>query len=253
MTDTERIEDRTLQDRAYDLLGEMLIEQDTAQFLRELEEKQARGDMADIDAFSRRQDEKNLKKIAAYTRRQRFRHLVRHTLPRLVQAAAVVVAVFFLAGSIAVASSHTVRVKVMELLIHIEREYTTVSLTENEQASFDVPADWKGSSYLAYIPEEMEVFEYYSSINSSNVAYKSISDGTKILKFTEANVSAVTAIDTENATVENITINGNSGYIAVKENTIQIFWADGLHYYIVTTHGIDETTTIKVAQSIRII
>ncbi len=30
--------DRSLQDKAYDLLGEMLVERDTARYLRELEE-----------------------------------------------------------------------------------------------------------------------------------------------------------------------------------------------------------------------
>ena len=204
-----------------------------------------------MDAFFAEQDRANLKKIEAYARKQRSRRLLFHTLPRIGQAAAIVMAVIFLAGSVAVATSHTVRVHVMQLLLHIEKEYTELSLVEDEDASFDVPAEWQGSSFPAYIPEGMEIFECYSSRSSSNITYESVSDENRTLTFTEADASTITTLDTENAAVRKITVNGDSGYIAVKENTILIFWSDGAHYYVVITHGIDETTTIEIAQSVK--
>lgn len=243
--------DRSLQDKAYDLLGEMLVERDTARYIQELEEDLANGNTAEMDAFFAEQDQANLKKIETYTRKQRSKRLLLHTLPRIGQAAAIFIAVISLAGSVAVATSHTVRVHVMQLLLNIEEEYTELSLVEDEDASFDVPAEWQGSSFPAYIPEGMEVFECYSSGSSSHVTYDSFSDDTKTIGFSESNASAVTTLDTEDATVRTITIQDNDGYIAVKEETIHIFWSDGLRYYIVTTHGIDEATTINIAQNIR--
>ena len=44
-------EDRSLEDRAYDLFGEMLIERETAALLAEIEAEKARGDTAEMDAF----------------------------------------------------------------------------------------------------------------------------------------------------------------------------------------------------------
>lgn len=251
MTDAERTDDRSLQDRAYDLLGEMLIEQDTEQFLRELEEKQASGDTADIDTFSRRKDENNLKKIAAYTRKQRRRRLVRRTLPKIGQIAAVVVAVFFLAGSVAVAASHTVRVKVMELLINIEREYTTITLVEDETASFDVPAAWKGSSYPAYIPEGMEIEQIADLKNACFVTYHETKHPTKKISYDEFGTGSVTNIDTENADVRMIRISGYWGYLVTKNETVQIFWTDGVRYYVVSSKQLGEEETIAFAQNIR--
>ena len=65
-------EERSLQDKAYDLLGEMVIERRTAQYLQALKEDEARGDTADMDAFFARQDQANLKKIQTYVQKQQI-------------------------------------------------------------------------------------------------------------------------------------------------------------------------------------
>lgn len=243
--------ERSLQDKAYDLLGEMLVERDTARYMRELEEDVAHGNTAEMDAFFAKQDKVNLKKIEAYNRKQRGKHFLRHTLPRIAQAVAIVVAVISLAGGVAVAASHTVRVQVMQLLLSIEEEYTKLRLVEDENASFDVPADWQGSSFPTYIPEGMEVFECISSWNYNDITYRDIKENTVKVRFLEAEVSPSTKLDTEDTAVQAIMIQGYDGCIAVKGNSIQIFWSDGLNYYIVTTHGVEENTSITIAQSVR--
>lgn len=242
---------RSLQDKAYDLLGEMLVERDTARYMRELEEDVAHGNTAEMDAFFAKQDKVNLKKIEAYNRKQRGKHFLRHTLPRIAQAVAIVVAVISLAGGVAVAASHTVRVQVMQLLLSIEEEYTKLRLVEDESASFDVPADWQGSYFPTYIPEGMEVFECLSAWQGNDITYRKIKeDGTKV-RFLEAAASSATKLDTEDTSMQVIMIQGYDGRLAVKEDVIQIFWSDDLHYFIVTTHGLDESTSIRIAQSVR--
>ena len=64
----------------------------------------------------------------------------------------------------------------MKLLLHVEEEYTELSLVEDEAASFDVPAEWQGGSFPAYIPEGMKLEQ---SIDGNYVLYFGETDRTK--------------------------------------------------------------------------
>lgn len=240
--------DRSLQDKAYDLLGEMLVERDTEKYLKELEEDIANGNTAEMEAFFAKQDKLNLKRIETYSRKQRNRRLLQHTIPHLAQVAAVIIAVIVLTGGVALATSKTVRVQVMRLLLNVEKEYTELSLVEDENASFDVPAEWQGSCFPAYIPERMEIFEL---VNGNLIVYRGDQDKKQEVCFSESDASTTTNLDTENASVRMIMIQGNSGYIAIKKNMVNIFWSDGLYYYIITTQNLEEDVAIRIAQSVR--
>ena len=43
--------EESLEDKAYDLLGDMLVERNTARYMHELEEDAARGGDAEMEAF----------------------------------------------------------------------------------------------------------------------------------------------------------------------------------------------------------
>ena len=240
--------EESLQDKAYDLLGDMLVERNTARYMQELETDAARGGDAEMEAFFARQDQENLKKIQAYARKQRNRRFLGHTLPRMAQVAAVVIALVSLAGGVAIATSQAVRVQVMQLLLHVEEEYTELSLVEDEAASFDVPAEWQGSSFPAYIPEGMQLVQ---SIDGNYVLYRGETDRAKKMSFSESDASTVTNIDTEDATVTTILIYDNTGYLAEKEDRIILFWSDGQYYYILTMQNISSDEALRVAESVR--
>ena len=239
--------EESLEDKAYDLLGDMLVERNTARYMHELEEDAARGEDAEMEAFFARQDQENLKKIQAYARRRRNRRFLVHMLPRMAQVAAVIIALVSLAGSVAIATSQAVRVQVMKLLLHMEAEYTELRLVEDEEASFDVPAEWQGSSYPAYIPEGLQLKQM---IDGNYVVYRGETDKTRKMSFSESDASTVTNIDTEDATVRAAMIQDHQGYLAVKEDAIHVFWSDGLHYYIVSTSGIGDEKTVQISQSV---
>lgn len=243
--------EESLQDKAYDLLGDMLVERNTARYMQELEEDAARGGDAEMEAFFARQDQENLKKIQAYARKQRNRQFLGHTLPRMAQVAAVIIALVSLAGGVAIATSQAVRVQVMKLLLYVEEEYTELSLVEDEAASFDVPAEWQGGSFPAYIPEGMKLEQVLSIPDYHLAEYRSESTGEICMSFSEAGEGASMNIDTEDATVTTILIHDNTGYLAEKEDRIIIFWSDGQYYYILTMQNISSDDALRVAESVR--
>lgn len=242
---------QSLQDKAYDLLGDMLVERNIARYMKELEEDEANGRTAEMEAFFARQDQANLKKIQVYCRKQRNRRFLRYTLPRLAQVAAVIIAVVALAGGVAVATSQTVRVQVMKLLRNIEEDYTELSLIEDKEASFDVPAEWQGSSFPSYIPEGMQMEQILSMPDYHLVEYHLASTGQICMRFSEAGEGASTNIDTEDANVTTVMIRGDMGYMVQENGDVRIFWSDGQFYYILIMQNATGDEALRVAESVR--
>ena len=243
-------EDRTLQDRAYDLFGELLLERETAALLAEIDAEQARGETAKMDAFFVNQDVKNLERIRRHFARHRARVFFRETLPRIGQISAIVIASVAVAGSVAIATSHTVRVQVMQLLVNIEEEYTELKLREDTAASFDIPAEWGGENYPSFIPDGFVLGAVHSNPGYSTVIYTDLIGEGRKLYFSELGESAETNLDTEASIIEPIQINQHQGTMAIKEGKISAYWDDGRHYFILITEGLDESVFLRVAEGV---
>lgn len=244
---------QTLDDQAYDLLGELLLEQETRALLTALETENAAGHAAPPDASSLRRDTKNLTQIDRYFRKRRARTFFRETLPKAGQAAAIVIAVLAVAGSVAVAASHTVRVQVMKLLARVETEYTELSLVENPEASFDVPAEWQGSYYPAYIPQGMEMTSLSCYPGLYNVDYAGSRDSGQRFSFSENEEGSVANVDTENAELQEISVNGASGILSRKDQTLLLYWDNGNVFFIISAENMEADAVLRIAESITLI
>ena len=243
-------EERNLEDRAYDLFGELLLERETAALLAEIEADKARGDTAQMDAFFAKQDAKNLETILRHFRRLRARIFFRETLPRIGQIAAIVVAVVAVAGSVAIATSHTIRVQVMQLLVNAENEYTELKLQEDPAASFDVPAEWGGDNYPSFIPDGLVAGMVFSYPDNNSIELIDKRTGAVKGQFSEYGADTEANIDTEDAVQEPVTIGLNNGFLDKKENRVSIYWGDGRKYFVLTILDHDESTVIRIAERV---
>lgn len=244
------IENRSLEDRAYDLFGELLLERETAALLAEIEAEKARGVSTALDAFYAKQDAKNLKAIHNHFRRHRARVFFHETLPRIGQIAAIVIAMVAVAGSVAIATSQTFRVQVMQLLVNAEKEYTELKLQEDPAASFDVPAEWVGENYPSFIPKGFTLGVVHSNIDFSSVTYMDTAGEMRKINFAELGESAESNLDTEDAVLEPVQINGHQGMLATKKNKISAYWDDGRHYFILIAEGLDRSTFLTIAAGV---
>lgn len=249
----QNTESRSLSDKAYDLLGEMLLEQEAQALLASIAEGTANGGNADMDAFFARRDAKNLETITKHFHKQRIRSFFCETLPKAGRAAAIIVAALAVAGGVAIAASHTVRVQVMKLLTQAETEYTQLSLVEDTEASFDIPAEWEGDYYPSYVPKGLSLYAVYPWPGDNSIEYVNNDTGTIQISFSECDDSTITNIDMESATTKDITIHGDTGILSTKGDRIIIYWDNGRKYFILMTTDLDETTTIKVAESVMLV
>lgn len=246
----EQPNDRSLNDKAYDLLGELLLEQETNQLLDEIEDEKAQGTTGEMDAFFATHDIKNLKQIHSYFHRQHIKKLLTRTLPKVIQVAAIFIACISIAGGIALATNETVRIYVMKLITTMSDEYTSLKLVKDETASFDVPANWQGNSYPASIPSNLRVFSVDSYVGNNSVEYEDIVTGDIRLIFSEHDSNAETNLDTEGASVCTIMIHSYPGFLAQKKGQISIFWSDGRNYFVLTTYDLEQEDTINIAESV---
>ena len=241
---------RNLDDKAYDLFGEMLLERETAALLSAIEEEQAAGDK-EADAFAARCDAKNLETIRRYFHRQHVRTFFGKTLPGIGRVAAIVIAVLTIAGGIAIATSHTIRVQVMKLFTTVEEEYTELTLVEDTEASFDVPGDWEGAYYPAYVPEGMEVSSMYSLPWQSAIEYVDQTDATRRYDYFENEEGVVANVDTEGAILQSVDIHGNPATLSKKDRVMMLFWNDGKKYFVISAENLDESTVMEIAEGVK--
>lgn len=99
-----------LQDRAWDLWGELLLDQETQNLLKEVEQEANSTADPEREAFIKEQDKKNLMLIQRQMKKQRERGFLQTAFPRVLRAAAILLAAFTLAGGVALAASPALRV-----------------------------------------------------------------------------------------------------------------------------------------------
>ena len=247
---TEKQENRSLEEKAYDLFGELLLERETKAMLSEIEAENARGDTAVYEAIFSRQNKRHLEKIRRYFVHRKARVFFHQTLPKIGQIAAIVIATLTVAGGVAFAASSSVRVQVMKLLVNIEKEYTELSLVEDQAASFEVPSEWDGTYYPSSIPETLTLYAVHPGTGYHSVDYVNRDTGENQMNFAEFDDSTEMNIDTENAEIQNVVINGNVGLLSIKKDQMIACWGDGKEGFVLISKKMDRDTTLTIAESV---
>lgn len=194
---------------------------------------------------------RTVSKINAQLRKQSLQRFARHDLPKIGQIAAAVVLVFYLGLTTAVATVQSVRVSLMKLLYNVEEQYTEISFQPDEDASFDVPAEWDGNYFMSYIPDgyTLEICAPQSSFEQE-ITY--VDDAGGRLQFTELSLDAEINIDTEGFGVSPVLINGSSGLLAENADESIVVWAMIDRYFVLNVSGSAESAKGIAEKVIRI-
>ncbi len=246
-------EPRSLEDRAWDLWGERLLEQETQHLLAAIQAERGTPQADARQAFFARHEKQHLTLITRHMQRLGRRHFVHSTLPRLLRAAAIVLAVLTLAGGVALAASPDLRVQVMKLLVHTTPQYTQLKLVPDEDGSFVVPAEWQGDNYLSYVPEGLEVSQVIGREGFSVVQYHDRESGKIKLNFSENGPNSELNVDTEDAVTKQVMVGMHPATLIRKDEYITLYWSEGHRVFILSMTGFDEDSVIRVAIGVRIV
>lgn len=212
--------------------------------------EEASGATREMDEHLAETQPQTLKTIRNALFRGKVKKVARQTLPRIGQAVAVMIAVLSISLSVAAATIHTVRVRVLEFLVNIEEQYTELSLHEDPARSFDLPADWEGNYYPAAMPEGFIVSSINNGIGSCSIDFVSTADKKISIFFSEHTEGSFTNLDTEASQLSAEIVNGVAGLVSTKAEKTSISWSRDGRYFVIVCHGLTKEEALEIANSV---
>lgn len=198
-----------------------------------------------LEALALQGERRMLKHINRSYRKSQAKYAVQRATPWIVRIAASILLFCYIGLTVAIAADSSVRIKVMEFILNIEEEYTEFGFVDTGEY-IDVPTEWKGYYYPAYIPDGFIIKRIYRD----EVQYER-SDGSQF-DFSDIDAMTSCAIDTEHANVEFISINGYSAVLVKKEPWISIFWSIDNRVLMINYTG-EKEGLIRIAESVRMV
>ena len=193
----------------------------------------------------REMEEKVLKDIVVHTGGRRTQHKQKRRFPRCARVIAAIALLITVSVGSSMATVHMAQIGLLKLDIQTYPERTSYGLVPSDEA-VDVPAEWKGDFYPAYIPEEFE----FDRCRLNNVIYLD-KDG-RCLDFSEETYGSITNLDTENANLSSVFINGAGATLIEKEGWTAVVWSANNRLFIVDIDG-GKDDALRVAASVILI
>jgi len=159
--------------------------------------------------------------------------------------AAIILLIIIAGISTLIFTVEAIRVRVFNFFIERNERYTEIRV--EEENNIDTPElDWENYYQPTYMTEGY-FFESAEGIGSIKVL--KYTNGENEITFTQANNGTDFQLDTEDAVTEKININGNEGFLIIKEDRSMIFWHNEERSFTITGK-IKKEEIIKIAESI---
>jgi hypothetical protein len=162
---------------------------------------------------------------------------------------AVIVILFGMAFSV-----QAVRVQILNFLISIEPEYTSLQLNDanNTQNNGKLIVNWTNAYVPTYIPDGYEVNSISYAKAIKKIIFSNPNNDLSII-YTEFSSLNTIAVDTEDASlVEKVKVNDHDGTLSIKDSITSIAWTIDNHLFVFQGQmSTDEA--IKMAESVKFI
>ena len=198
-------------------------------------------------------DQKCRKIIGKAGQKERWEHARRWTVKTLRR----VVMVAILAGmlfAVAYATIPEVRVGVRNLILTVNEDSTDLSVRP-ERLSEEEKEDSPLYCYsLPGIPDGYNREVVNNESSSSRVYWYETENGNSFrILLQQGSENTNFGIDTENAVVTNVVVNGYEGICAEKDGTVQVSWADTerMIFILVSSTEFDKETVLKLAEAVK--
>lgn len=185
-------------------------------------------------------------------KRAKIHSFVHQTLPVAGRAAAAALLVFFLTLSTALAVVPEVRIRVLELLMNVKKEYTELSMQEKPDASFAVPPEWLGDYYPSKLPQGYAVNQVIGDELAVSYCISFWNAANERIFFYELDEHTVSNINTEDADIEYRMIHGRPGMISRRKDQVIVTWSENNRYFIMTFDNVSEDALAIAEGVIRI-
>lgn len=188
--------------------------------------------------------------------RKKRRQTVFRSTKRLLNCAAIMIALVSVLFTTAFAVSSELRIATVNLILTVTDEYTQFSMFDNTQSREDVPsaehnAEYFDSLEIGWLPAG---YEYVDGEYNSWVGFQNNTGHSIIINIHIGH--GIANVDTENADeIEEVKINGNSGLCILKDERVQIYIAnmEKSMYFEILANSIPVETVKEMAEQISFI
>lgn len=170
--------------------------------------------------YSEAAQKKALKLIERKLNKQLSKRFIRRTLPHAIQVSTIVMLLFFIGLTTAVATVRPVRLRLMDFIAQIEENYSAVGINYDDNDNTEVPEGWKGMFYPFYIPES---FKLSHMDDYFNIVYYKAKDG-RIMQFCEYADSVYSNVNIDEESAFDIIINESPGIAMTDGEGTTITW-----------------------------
>lgn len=188
------------------------------------------------------------KLIGKETLKQKSKEYWRREIVKILKTAAIIVLIMNFSLSIAAVSSNTVRTYLMEFFVRTNKRSTDIGFDITE-TFVDIPEDWTGKYYPAYIPEDYNLIQSISMKSMNAVLYMNSQE--QILSFTVYSKDAKVNIDTEDMKLSNHNVHGIDAFMFSNESEATMVWPMGDEYIVLYMNDMTEDICM-VAESVRV-
>ncbi|MEK5003243.1 MULTISPECIES: DUF4367 domain-containing protein [Paenibacillus] len=166
---------------------------------------------------------------------------------------AVLLAVFLFAVALNV---EAVRVKVLNMFIQVQEEYTEIRLGQGTQHLKDshLQINWENAYVPTEVPEGYRIEEVKNLQNIKSIEYVNDSDG--YILFQQNNENSGMNVDTEEADeLSHTTIQGHDGLIVRKKNVVTLVWQNEGRLFLILGDSpqLRKEELVKMAESVTLV
>jgi hypothetical protein len=159
--------------------------------------------------------------------------------------AAIILLIIIAGISTLIFTVEAIRVRVFNYFIERNERYTEIRV--EEENNIETPElDWENYYQPTYMTEG---YYFESSKGIGSIKVLKYTNGENQITFTQANNGTDFQLDTEDATTENIKINGNEGLLIIKGDRSMIFWHNDEKSFTVTGN-IKKEEILKIANNL---
>lgn len=191
------------------------------------------------------------RKLAAHSKKSNTQKRAR-IFHSFVNKAAIFFLLLIVTFSTVIVSVQALRVQVMNFLIDSRPGYTSFQIQDKTSGSSGekLTVNWTNTYLPAYIPSGYEVDSLTYTEPLKEITYRNQKNKNLLIDFSENDSSNNIEIDTENASVKTIFVNGHKGTLIVKDSQMTVTWKMDHHIFVVCT-GESMEETLKIAQSVK--
>ena len=162
---------------------------------------------------------------------------------RILKAAACVLLAVAVGSGVTIFSVDALRTRFLNFVFVPSKPNTDYNFSDYAQNRY-----FDSDITLNYIPEGFKLADKVKSSESIDLLFKN--DEKSYFYFNVNDITVQSSIDTENATVENITVNGYDGVYISNDNINALVWHDNRYSYDIIGN-ISKENIIKIAKNLK--